>query len=50
MQVQCGGNRHIRPHQSAHLTGDLALPVIVMRRHHRAVQVQKHTIQRPCGT
>ena len=50
MQVQCGGNRHIRPHQCAHLTGDLALPVIVMRRHHRAVQVQKHTIQRPCGT
>ena len=46
MQVEADNDRYLVAHHAAHAGQQLALAVVVVLGHHRAVQVQVHAIDR----
>ena len=46
VRVELGADQHVRPDDLAHPRQQIALGIVVARRHHRAVQAEHHRIDR----
>ena len=47
MKIKRRHDRHVRPHDSAHTSRNLALAIIQMLGDHSPVQIEKHTVEWP---